>query len=118
MAHSGRCLTSVGTAQKGRERSDALAYRNARIRSVVLQKSLQRAFWLERHAQHRTVIAAACQRHLLSVAELVPHVHRVLDERQTGFAFGEVLALVNHVLAQSQLLLDTDTDGIGRYRPP
>ena len=39
----------------------------------------------------------------LSVAELVPHVfHRILDEHQTGFAFGEVLAHVNHMLGQGQ----------------
>ena len=47
----------------------------------------------------------------------MPHVfHRVLDEHQTGFAFGEVLAHVNHMLALSQLVLATGPDGIDRYR--
>jgi glyoxylase-like metal-dependent hydrolase (beta-lactamase superfamily II) len=74
---------------------------------------------LEHHAQRCGEIASACRLQPLSVAELVPHVfHRVLDEHQTGFAFGEVLAHVNHMLAQSQLTLDTGADGIDRYRAP
>jgi len=51
------------------------------------------------------------------VAELVPHVfHRVLDEHQTGFAFGEVLAHLNHLLVQTQLVLQTGADGIDRQQ--
>lgn len=73
---------------------------------------------LDHHAQRCAAIATACQQKSLSVAELVPCVfHRLLDEHQTGFAFGEVLAHVNHMLAQSQLLLESGVDGIDRYRP-
>ncbi len=72
---------------------------------------------LEHHAQRCDSIADACQRQPLSVAELVPHVfQRILDEHQTGFAFGEVLAHVNHMLGQARLTLETGGDGIDRYR--
>lgn len=72
---------------------------------------------LSHHAQRCDAIAAACERQPLSVAELVPCVfHRTLDEHQTGFAFGEVLAHVNHMLRQSRLVLETGADGIDRYR--
>ena len=71
---------------------------------------------LEHHTQRCGAIAQACRQQPLSVAELVPHVfHRVLDEHQTGFAFGEVLAHVNHMLVQQQLVLQTGADGIDRY---
>lgn len=73
---------------------------------------------LEHHEQRCGVVAAACEAQPLSVAELVPHVfHRDLDEHQTGFAFGEVLAHVNHMLGQGRLVLEQDADGIDRYRP-
>ncbi len=72
---------------------------------------------MEHHAQRCDIIADAIQQRPLSVAELVPHVfHRVLDEHQTGFAFGEVLAHVNHMLGQGRLSLELDADGIERYR--
>ena len=72
---------------------------------------------LEHHTQRCGAIAQACRQQPLSVAELVPHVfHRALDEHQTGFAFGEVLAHVNHMLVQDQLVLQTGTDGIDRYQ--
>jgi glyoxylase-like metal-dependent hydrolase (beta-lactamase superfamily II) len=72
----------------------------------------------EHHAQRCDAIADACKEKPLSVAELVPHVfHRELDEHQTGFAFGEVLAHVNHMLSQARLVLEHDADGIDRYRP-
>jgi glyoxylase-like metal-dependent hydrolase (beta-lactamase superfamily II) len=71
----------------------------------------------EHHAQRCDVIATAIEQKPLSVAELVPHVfQRVLDEHQTGFAFGEVLAHVNHMLGQGRLSLGIDTDGVERYR--
>lgn len=71
---------------------------------------------LEHHAQRCNAIADACEQQPLSVAELVPHVfHRILDEHQTGFAFGEVLAHVNHMLAQGRLAQETGVDGIDRY---
>jgi hypothetical protein len=53
----------------------------------------------------------------LSVAQLVPHVfQRALDEHQTGFAFGEVLAHVNYMLGRRELVLETGADKIDRYR--
>jgi glyoxylase-like metal-dependent hydrolase (beta-lactamase superfamily II) len=72
---------------------------------------------LEHHRQRCGAIAVACRAEPLSVAELVPHVfHRVLDEHQTGFAFGEVLAHVNHMLVLGELVLERSADGIDRYR--
>jgi glyoxylase-like metal-dependent hydrolase (beta-lactamase superfamily II) len=72
---------------------------------------------IEHHAQRCAAIADACRRQTLSVAEIVPHLfQRALDEHQTGFAFGEVLAHVNHMLNGERLALETDQDGIDRYR--
>jgi glyoxylase-like metal-dependent hydrolase (beta-lactamase superfamily II) len=72
---------------------------------------------IEHHAQRCGLIAEACRDRPLSVAELVPHVfHRELDEHQTGFAFGEVLAHVNHMLTGGELALETDAGGTDRYR--
>ena len=72
---------------------------------------------IEHHAERCDVIEAAIKQKSLSVAELVPHVfHRVLDEHQTGFAFGEVLAHVNHMLGEGRLTLDIGADGVERYR--
>ena len=63
---------------------------------------------IEHHAQRCAAIADACRQQPLSVADIVPHVfHRELDEHQTGFAFGEVLAHVNHMLGLGQLVLET-----------
>lgn len=71
----------------------------------------------EHHAQRCAAIADACRRQPLSVAEIVPVLfQRELDEHQTGFAFGEVLAHVNHMLNGEQLVLETDRDGTDRYR--
>jgi glyoxylase-like metal-dependent hydrolase (beta-lactamase superfamily II) len=72
---------------------------------------------IEHHAQRCGLIAEACRQRALSVAELVPHVfHRELDEHQTGFAFGEVLAHVNHMLGRGELVAETDASGTDRYR--
>lgn len=72
---------------------------------------------IEHHGQRCDIIADAIRQQPLSVAELVPHVfHRTLDEHQTGFAFGEVLAHVNHMLGQGRLSLDVGADGVERYR--
>lgn len=62
-------------------------------------------------------IAAACRDRPLSVAEIVPFLFtRPLDAHQTGFAFGEVLAHVNHMLGLRELRLETDAGGVDRYR--
>ncbi len=72
---------------------------------------------IEHHAQRCDAIADACRRKPLSVAEIVPVLfQRELDEHQTGFAFGEVLAHVNHMLNGDRLVLETDLDGTDRYR--
>ena len=72
---------------------------------------------IEHHAQRCAAIADACREEKLSVAEIVPRLfRRDLDEHQTGFAFGEVLAHVNHMLAGDRLVLATGRDGIDRYR--
>jgi glyoxylase-like metal-dependent hydrolase (beta-lactamase superfamily II) len=62
-------------------------------------------------------IAVACKVSPRSVAEIVPYVFpRELDAHQTGFAFGEVLAHVNHMLSRGELRLETDAAGVDRYR--
>jgi len=72
---------------------------------------------MEHHEQRCAAIAEACRPKPLSVADIVPHIfHRELDEHQTGFAFGEVLAHVNHMLGLDQLMLESGRDGIDRYR--
>ncbi|HVY14600.1 MAG TPA: MBL fold metallo-hydrolase [Rhodopila sp.] len=72
---------------------------------------------IDHHAARCDDIAKACRERPLTVAEIVPHVfNRPLDAHQTGFAFGEVLAHVNHMLGQEALRLETDSSGVDRYR--
>lgn len=72
---------------------------------------------IEHHALRCNEITVACKERPLSVAEIVPHLFtRELDAHQTGFAFGEVLAHVNHMLGLGQLRLETDAGGVDRYR--
>jgi glyoxylase-like metal-dependent hydrolase (beta-lactamase superfamily II) len=72
---------------------------------------------IEHHGARCGDIARACREQALTVAEIVPHVfNRELDAHQTGFAFGEVLAHVNHMLGRGELRLETDAGGIDRYR--
>ena len=72
---------------------------------------------IEHHAQRCGEIAAACKNSPLSVAEIVPFLFtRPLDAHQTGFAFGEVLAHINHMLGRKELRLETDPAGVDRYR--
>lgn len=72
---------------------------------------------MDHHGQRCGVIADACRQRPLSVAEIVPYVfHRDLDEHQTGFAFGELLAHVNHMLRAGSLVVETDAEGTDRYR--
>jgi len=69
------------------------------------------------HDQRCGAIVAACADKPLSVAELVPCLFdRALDPHQTGFAFGEVLAHVNLMLGREELRLETEDDGVRRYR--
>jgi glyoxylase-like metal-dependent hydrolase (beta-lactamase superfamily II) len=68
------------------------------------------------HALRCGEIAAACRNAPRSVAEIVPFLFtRTLDAHQTGFAFGEVLAHVNHMLGLGELRLETDAAGVDRY---
>jgi glyoxylase-like metal-dependent hydrolase (beta-lactamase superfamily II) len=72
---------------------------------------------IKHHALRCGEIAAACKDSPLSVAEIVPFLFtRALDAHQTGFAFGEVLAHVNHMLGRNELRLETDPAGVDRYR--
>jgi glyoxylase-like metal-dependent hydrolase (beta-lactamase superfamily II) len=60
-------------------------------------------------------ILRACQASPKSAAELVPFVFtRELDPHQMGFAFGEVLAHVNHMLRRGTLKPIASADGIHR----
>ena len=69
------------------------------------------------HAARCAEIAVACKQMPQSVAEIVPILFtRPLDAHQTGFAFGEVLAHVNHMLGRGELRLDNDAGGVDRYR--
>jgi glyoxylase-like metal-dependent hydrolase (beta-lactamase superfamily II) len=68
------------------------------------------------HAARCAEIEAACRPDALTVAQILPHIFpRVMDAHQTGFAFGEVLAHVNHMLEQGTLRQETDS-GVERYR--
>jgi len=72
---------------------------------------------IEHHAARCGEIAGACRETPRSVAEIVPFLFtRALDAHQTGFAFGEVLAHVNHMLERGELRLETDAGGVDRYR--
>ncbi len=72
---------------------------------------------LAHHEQRCGAIVTAASDRPLSVAELVPCLfERALDAHQTGFAFGEVLAHVNYMLADGALRLDSDAGGVHRYR--
>jgi len=69
------------------------------------------------HAGRCALIAEASRQGPLTAAELVPHVFaRSLDEHQTGFAFGEILAHVNHMLTQGELVTEEDELGARRWR--
>ncbi len=72
---------------------------------------------IEHHGERCELIADACRNKSLSVAEVLPFVFpRELDAHQTAFAFGEVLAHVNHMLVQGTLRFEQDGDGVHRYR--
>ncbi len=72
---------------------------------------------IEHHGLRCGEIETACRNAALSVAEILPFVFpRVLDAHQTGFAFGEVLAHVNHMLERGRLRFEPDNAGVHRYR--
>ena len=69
------------------------------------------------HAERCGIIAEACRAAPRTAADLVPIVFpRDLDPHQTSFAFGEVLAHVNHMLAAGTLAAEADGDGRVRFR--
>ena len=69
------------------------------------------------HAERCAIIAEACRPAPQSAADLVPIVfRRELDPHQTSFAFGEVLAHVNHMLAVGTLTAEAAADERVRFR--
>ncbi len=67
------------------------------------------------HRDRCAVIAKACREAPHSAGELVPVLFtRPLDAHQTGFAFGEVVAHVNFMIAHGDLLQRTGPDGLSR----
>ena len=76
----------------------------------------QRIDELIQHHQFRCdEIEAACRLRPHTAAELLPVLFkRALDEHQTGFAFGEVLAHVNLMQRRGRLTARTDADGLVR----
>lgn len=72
----------------------------------------------DHHEERCQMIAAACKDVAKTSAELVPVVffkHK-LDAHQTGFALGELIAHVNHMLAQQRLTRILGPDGILRFK--
>jgi glyoxylase-like metal-dependent hydrolase (beta-lactamase superfamily II) len=72
----------------------------------------------DHHEERCQMIAAACRDTAKTSAELVPvvfHKH-VLDAHQTGFALGELIAHLNHMLAQRRLTSELCSDGVLRFR--
>jgi glyoxylase-like metal-dependent hydrolase (beta-lactamase superfamily II) len=71
-------------------------------------------------AHHETrcaLIAEACHSQPSSAADLLPMLFkRDMDPHQTGFAFGEVVAHINHMREQGELSQHRDEDGILRLR--
>lgn len=71
----------------------------------------------DHHEERCQLIAEACRTSPKTSAELVPvvfHKH-VLDAHQTGFAAGELIAHVNHMLAHRRLKSSFGADGVLRF---
>ncbi|CAH2603638.1 MBL fold metallo-hydrolase [Rhodovastum atsumiense] len=69
------------------------------------------------HAARCALIADATRAQSLSAAEIVPLIFPSLaDEHQLGFAFGEIMAHVNHMLSLGELTAETDEEGEVRFR--
>jgi len=85
-----------------------LPFRNLHGRACAL---------IAHHGLRCSEIAEACRTQPRSAADLIPFVfRRELDAHQTGFAFGEVLAHVNHMLEQGTLVKAPHADGVARTR--
>ncbi len=71
----------------------------------------------EHHATRCALIAEAAREAPRTAADLLPVLFkRQMDAHQTGFAFGEVLAPVNHMRRQGTLVQARDADGVLRVR--
>jgi glyoxylase-like metal-dependent hydrolase (beta-lactamase superfamily II) len=69
------------------------------------------------HEARCETILAACAKRAMHAADLVPILFtRPLDPQQTGFAFGETLAHINHLRRRGDLDTIADADGTLRYR--
>jgi glyoxylase-like metal-dependent hydrolase (beta-lactamase superfamily II) len=74
---------------------------------------------MDHHEERCQMIVAACRATPQSCAQLVPvvfHKH-TLDAHQTGFAAGEVVAHLNHLLAERRLVSQLSGDGVLRFAP-
>ncbi|MGQ9370437.1 MBL fold metallo-hydrolase [Azospirillum sp. ST 5-10] len=73
---------------------------------------------LEAHHAHRCdLILEACRPAPRSCADLVPVLfRRALDAHQLGFAVGEALAHINHLVAKGALAAEADAGGTLLYR--
>jgi glyoxylase-like metal-dependent hydrolase (beta-lactamase superfamily II) len=70
---------------------------------------------IKHHKRRCIAIAEACRASPRSVADLVPVVfHLPLDPHQMGFAFSEVLAHVNFMLRQGELVWTEPKNGVRR----
>jgi glyoxylase-like metal-dependent hydrolase (beta-lactamase superfamily II) len=68
------------------------------------------------HAERCAMIADACVTEPRSAAEIIPVLfRREMDAHQTGFAFGEVVAHVNYMVARGEVLAHED-GGVVRVR--
>jgi glyoxylase-like metal-dependent hydrolase (beta-lactamase superfamily II) len=73
----------------------------------------------DHHEERCQMIEKACRVAPQSCAELVPvvfHKH-ALDAHQTGFAAGEVVAHLNHLLAERRLTTVPTAEGVLRFAP-
>lgn len=69
----------------------------------------------QHHARRCDEIAAACTEAPRTIADVLPVLFpRALDAHQTGFAFSEVLAHVNHMVRRGELAVETDATGLQR----
>lgn len=73
---------------------------------------------LEAHHAHRCdLILDACAAAARTCAELLPVLFkRALDPHQLGFAVGEALAHINHLVIRGALDVERDGQGVLRYR--